>query len=263
LKLAFILIFLLIATTTNAEVIPVEQVESGLSISSTPTQTLYWQGVNSKALILFIPGGDGHLGLKPGQTDLEPSLYQTLKSLTNPSLSSGKYDVVLLDSPSSLSQIRERYPSARGTSDHLIRIESVIQFYHKKTGLPIWLMGHSNGGISLTNFIQYLQKSNKTNEIAGVIASAVRSESYFNPPIDFPMLFLHHEKDGCFRDDGNHSYKNYLKVKEFSKSDTKFIWITTGETEGKEPCNSGFHMYYNAGPEVSKAIDDFLSQFYK
>jgi alpha/beta superfamily hydrolase len=254
-KLLLCILTFVLTSTNYAQVIPVDQNRSSFFISSIPTQTLYWQGANSKALIVFIPGGDGNLGLKPDTTDRKYSFYQTLKSLTNPDLTSGKFDLVLLDFPFPMRDV-----VARGTDDHLVRVESVIQYYHAKTGLPVWIMGHSNGGISLTNFIQYLQKNNKTDEIAGVIASALRNGSNFNAPVDFPILFLHHEKDACLNTTSAYSLRLYEKVKEFTKLDIQYTWIKNGESESNDPCRSGFHMYYNSGTEASKVIDEFITR---
>ena len=123
-------------------------------------------------------------------------------------------------------------------------------------------MGHSNGGISISEYIKYLQQKNKTNEIAGVIASGIRNQSFFYPPIEFPILFIHHEKDACINTRPTESLLNFQKIKEFAQSDVQYITILSGESEPNDPCRSGYHMYYNAGPELSKALDNFLSKYY-
>ena len=83
----------------TAEVIPIEPIEKCFLCSSDPSLTMYWQGQGSKAVLMLIPGGEGHVGLKPGQTDNKFHQFQTLKRLTDPSLTSGQFDVVLLDPP--------------------------------------------------------------------------------------------------------------------------------------------------------------------
>lgn len=253
---------LMSAMTAHAEVIAIEPIEKGFFISSQPSMTMYWQGKDSKAVLVFIPGGEGYIGLKPGQSDHPYHFYQMLKRLTNQTLTSGRFDVVLLDSPTELSP-RQAYPSARGVRDHLVRIESAIRYYKEKTGLPVWLMGHSNGGISLTEFVKYLQNENKANLIAGMIASGIRSESYFNAPIEMPVLFMHHKQDGCSHTSSDASYAKYEKVKEFNKSPTGFAYVTEGKPEPRDPCRSGFHMYYGASDEAAKIIDAFMSAIYQ
>jgi len=256
--------FLLFASlfTAHAEVIPVEPIEKGFSITSEPSMTMYWQGKDSKAVLIFIPGGEGYIGLKLGQTDNRYQFHQMLKRLTNPALTSGRFDVVLLDSPSELSP-RQSYPSARGSTDHLVRIESAVRYYKEKTGLPVWLLGHSNGGISLTEFVKYLQSNNKMDLIAGIIPSGARSETYFKPPMNIPVLFMHHRQDGCSHTLAKVANENFTKVKEFNKADTELAWIVGGEAEPRDPCRSGFHMYFGASEESARVIDQYMSKFFK
>lgn len=260
----YLIAFVLLAVRLvhAGEVIPVQPIESCFLCNSSPSMTMYWQGKDSKAVLIFIPGGEGYVGLKPGQTDLKSYYIQMLKRLADPTLTSGQFDLVLLDSPGELSP-RQPYPSARGSFDHLIRIESAIRYYKEKTGLPVWLMGHSNGGISLTEFIKYAQKNNKMDLISGVIASGIRTESNFDAPVAFPMLFIHHKNDACQHCFPSASLANYEKVKQFNTAVTEFEYVTGGEAEQKDPCRSGFHMYYGAGEEVAKDIDEFMSRRYK
>lgn len=249
---------LMAAAPAHAGVIAIEPMEKGIFISSEPSLTMYWQGQSSKALLLFIPGGEGKIGLKPGQMDHGSHFHQMLKRLTNPELTSGRFDVVLLDSPTELSP-RQPYPSARGSSDHLTRIESAVRYYKEKTGLPVWLMGHSNGGISLSEFVKRMQKENKTDLVAGMIVSGARSESYFDAPLNMPILYLHHKSDGCSKSSPTSGYSNYLKVKAINQSVTEFAYVTEGESESADPCRSGHHMYYGANEQAAKIIDIFMS----
>lgn len=246
----------------TAEVISIEPIEKCFLCNTDPSLTMYWQGQGSKAVLMLIPGGEGHVGLKPGQTDNRYHQFQTLKRLSDPALSSGQFDVVLLDSPAPLSP-NQRYPAARAGSEHMIRIESAIRFYKEKTGLPVWLMGHSNGGISLTEFLKYARKNNRMDLISGMVVSAVRNESYFEEPISFPMLFIHHQLDGCANTTHSASYRNYEKVKTFITAPVDFVTIQGGEAEPRDACRSGFHMYFGAGEEVATQLDAFMSKAYK
>jgi len=257
-----ILVFVFSSWVHAAEVIPVQPLETCFLCSSDPSMTLYWQGKDAKAVLIFIPGGEGYLGLKEGQTDHRYHFHQTLKRLTNPAFTSGNFDVVLLDSPRELSP-RQPYPSDRASFDHLIRIESAIKFYKIKTGLPVWLMGHSNGGISLTEFVKYARKNEKMNLIAGIVASGIRNESYFDASISFPMLFLHHEQDGCSHTTPAASFSNYEKVKAFISAPIEFTYVTGGDIEPNDPCRSGHHMYFGSGDGAAKSIDAFMSKAYK
>jgi len=246
---------------TAAEVIPITPIESCFACSSTPSLSMFWASPAPKALILFIPGGEGYFGLKPSQTDVNNDFVNSLKRLTDPSLTSGQYDLVVLDSPSPLSP-RQAYPSARESTDHMIRIESAIRFYRDKTGLPVWLLGHSNGGISLSGFISYSQKRHQMDLIAGVIASGIRNESRFEAPLDLPMLFIHNKADACEHTTPHASRSLYEKVKVFDHSPTDYVLVETGAGQPSDPCRSGYHMNYGAGEEYARDVDLFLQQFY-
>jgi hypothetical protein len=252
---------LLLLNLAHAEVIPIAPVETCFLCSSAPSMTMYWKGNNAKAVLIFIPGGEGYMGLKEDQTEIKGQLLLALKRLTHPEQTSGNFDVVLLDSPGELSP-RQMYPSARGSFDHLIRIESAIRYYKTKTGLPVWLMGHSNGGISLSEFIKYAQKNGKMDLISGVINSGISTESYFNAPISFPMLFIHHQNDACQHCLPSAALANYEKVKKFNTGLTEFVYVTTGSAQAADLCRSGFHMYNGAGEEAAKYMDEFMSKVY-
>jgi hypothetical protein len=244
-----------------AEVIPIASTGGGFLSSSAPTLTFYWPGKDAKAVLLFVPGGPGQTGLQADTIEPQGERPRMIKRLSDPEATSGRYDVVLFESPFPLSP-NSPYPSARGTGDHIRRIEAAALYYKQKTGLPVWIMGHSNGGISLTAFIKYLQGEKRMDLISGMVALEIRSESRFNPPIDFPVLFIQHQKGDCQYSSGSEVTKIYEKLKAFDKAPTEFVWITGGEGQAADPCASGFHVFHNAGPEVAKAIDDFLSKIY-
>lgn len=254
----FYCLFLALSGNIFAEVVSIDLVENGKIIDASPTLTMFWQGENSKAVLVLIPGGDGHIGLKKDRQDIKFHFYQTIKLLSNPSATSGNFDVVIFDSPYPLSP-NQKYPSARGSSDHIKRIESVLAYYKEKTQLPIFIMGHSNGGISLMELIRKLQKENKTHLIGGMIVSSARNETLFSPPLNFPILFIDHKNNGCSRSDMT-VYETYEKVENFSQSVVEQILITSGESQNNNPCFSGYHMYYKAEVEVSKALDGFLTR---
>jgi len=255
-KYLLILITCLIQIS-HAEVIPITPIEKGFGIGEQPSMSMYWQGQDSKALILFIPGGDGYVGITENQVDLKNPYYQSLKRLTNPKSTNGQIDVVILDSPNPLSP-RQPYPSARGSSGHIVRIESAIRYYTEKTGLPIWLMGQSNGGISLSEFIKYAQRNSKMELLAGLILSSARSESSFNATLNIPVLFIHHQEDGCSKSSPTSAFENFQKMQRMNHSVTELVMVTSGAAEDKDACHSGHHMYFGAAEEYSKAIDKFV-----
>ena len=248
------MLFWIACDPASAEVIAVPQPGT----PELPTLTLYWPGTGSKAVLILIPGGEGQLNLRPGQTDIGYQFYQTLKALSGSSNPKEILDVVLFDSPHRLAGSKG-YLTSRATPDHMSRIRSVIQFYREKTGKPIWLMGQSNGGVSVTEYIRYAHKLGEDNTVAGVIVSAANEAAYFDStPLDIPILFMNHRKDGCPAADPNASARNFRKVQELDKARTALVLIETGGPEDRPPCTSGYHMYNGAGPEVTTALRHFI-----
>ena len=257
----FILLFALSHWTANAaEAIAVDPIEDCFLCSSAPSLTMYWQGSNSKLVLLVIPGGTGLAGISSKKNDLRQPFFNNLKRLTSNNLTKGQIDLVVLDSPRALTP-NPADLSGRGTKEHMIRIESAVQYYKKKTGLPVWILGQSNGGASLANFIRYLQGKYQANLIAGAVASTPRPESNFPLNANIPFMFITHKLDGCRNLDQIQTL--YEKVKNSNSARTEWFVVEGGEAEiDKDPCRSGFHMFYQAGDEYAKAIDDFISSFY-
>lgn len=239
----------------SAQVIPVPLGDS----SAPPTLTFYWEGIDSRALLVLIPGGQGRINLDLAQKDVQNDFYQTLKQLSLGSNPKEKFDVVLFSSPELLGNNPKGYPSDRATNDHMSRIHSVIKFYKEKTQKPVWLMGHSNGSISVTEYQRYEAKLGQPSQIFGIIISGARNVAFFDSnPLNLPILFLHHQKDGCAITDPGVSLAKSKKVQDANKAPTTFIYIETGNAEAKNPCESGYHMYKDARPEVVTALRNFM-----
>jgi hypothetical protein len=180
----------------------------------------------------------------------------SLKRLTTTEFTKGQVDLVMMDSPRPLSS-NDRDLGGRGTTDHMIRIESVVRYYKEKTGLPVLLLGHSNGGPSIANFLHYLQDKDQLDLIDGVIASTTRHETNFPKNYNKPTLFVTNRQDGC-RTLGQLEYL-YNEVKESNSSTVEWVVVESGEPEyGKHQCYSGYHMFYKAEKEYSDSIDTFI-----
>src|SRR5207244_1344667 len=96
------------------------------------------------------------------------------------------------------------------------------------------------------------------SQLAGVIVSGARKVAYFDRPLDLPVLFLHHERDGCANADPRASVLNFEQVKKINKSVTGFRFLKSGEPESSSPCASGYHMYYGAEIEMNEVLRSFI-----
>lgn len=243
-----------------AQMIPVAQVESGLTVRSQPTNTLLREAPNGRAVLVLIPGGEGQIGLKAESrldAGVRSALGKAMYNMTDPSITSGSTHVVLFDSPVLL-PMKPQMPE-RGTRDHMVRIESVVRFYKDRFKLPVWLMGHSNGGYSIAEFHKYLADEKKAGLVAGYVFSAGRDSSRFGAPPQLPMLFMISANDGCQSTTPPGNQRIFEQVKAGNQAPSEFILIQGSSADGGNPCLAGTHMYNGAHAEVSAVLDRFIT----
>src|SRR4029079_13545026 len=100
--------------------------------------------------------------------------------------------------------------------------------------------------------------------VAGMIYSAARNGADFNSATtSLPVLFLHHDKDGCAAALASESRSVYDRLKKIDTAKVEYVAIRSGSSASANPCNSGYHMYFGAGQEVYTAIDSFMADFYR
>ena len=258
-RFLFACLLALFASThfASAQFIPVVFGAQGASGNVEPTLTFLWPGSTPKATLIYIPGGEGRLGLTPERKNLGGFYGATLKPLSDGNISSGSFNVVIFDSPVPL-PVGSNYPVSRTSAEHLARIESVVRYYKSNYGVPVWLMGHSNGAVSLTEVYAMLQRENKTDLIAGAIYSSARNGARFDNKTQLSILFLAHEKDACAKSTNYNSRKVFEEQRSTNTQRLRYVLIQGGEGQAQDVCSSGFHMFYGAGQEAYQAIETFV-----
>jgi hypothetical protein len=250
------LLIALLPSVTFAQVVSVEFKDNGFLYSDDPTLTFLWHAKQPKATLVFIPGGEGKLGLTPERTNLGGFYGATLRPLSDDRLTSGFFNVVVFDSPVQLPSGTD-YPYSRQSSEHLLRIQRVVHYYKDKFGLPVWLMGHSNGAVSITEFYKLMLKNKNEKLIDGAVYSSARNGATFNEETQLPILFLAHEKDGCEKSLPSRSLQEYQRQQKTNKAKLEYVVIQGGEPQG-QACTTGYHMFYGAAKEAYVAIDQFV-----
>ena len=94
---------------------------------------------------------------------------------------------VFFDSPYPMART-SAYPASRASADHQRRIESVVTFYEERFGKPVWLMGHSNGSISIAEFIRARQPPCIATDMMLASRSMPSSPRLANSPFDFAVV---------------------------------------------------------------------------
>lgn len=232
----------------GAEIINIPNPNSGFFYDSADTQTMYYKSKDPKAVLVFLPGGPGHYTIDPSNPPEGP--WVMLSNFRKPGATKDQIDLVLMNSP---------YPmpnsGLRLRDDHQSRIRSTVDYYKRKTGLPVYVLGHSNGAVSLTEFLK--DRDNQT-KIDGAIFSG--SAVYSGAPTytTVPVMIMHHAEDSCHLSTPSHAEGMYRKISANNKNtQLKFI---TGGSENDNPCRGrySYHMYWGAYDAVSTAIEEFI-----
>ncbi len=246
-----------LALSAQAQLIAVPQVESGWLVRAEPTMTQLRESPRARAVLVSIPGGEGRIGLSAVHPARPPrtSYGAMLVWLSDTTRSAGLFHTVAVDSPYVLPA--DRQLALRAARDHLVRIESVVQHYRDRFGLPVWIMGHSNGGFSVAEFHRHLQSRNREDLIAGLVFSAGRDIARFGSPANLPALFMIAERDGCHATTPAGNQRLYEQFKAGNKAATAFAWIKGGVAEG-DPCFNGIHMYAGADEEAASVVEAFV-----
>ena len=244
-RLIIAVVTMLVSSLSMAEIILVPGPDG-------ETTTAYWSSPDSKAVLIFMPGGDGSFNVG-GKNPARPSWV--LSKLYDASQKSSGLDLIFVDSPYSLG-MRGGNIAPRYSKDHQSRMLSVVQFYKEKTKKPIYIIGHSNGTISEAEFLNRSPDNQKL--VTGVIISGSRNETSIEVPLNIQILFLHHEDDANGRWT---SYSNaegiYKKVKALNAGPTEFSTVHGGESGG-DPSTSGHHMYEGSLEEAANYIWNFI-----
>jgi len=227
------------------------------SDNETDIPTVYWAKPGSKAVIIFIPGGGGSFGLTK-KTDPQPNWV--LADLFRGSQAA--VDLVFMDSHTSLqANFGDPYSrwSARREARHLDQIKATVSYYAKKTGKPVFLFGHSNGSLSIAEFLKHSPDHQKL--LGGIILSGSRNETEISGVISLPVLVLHHRKDPNRWTMPESAEKLFLSIQKNNARLTDLAWVDGGkDVSGGDPTHTGRHMYHEATDEAAGLIWRFVAK---
>jgi pimeloyl-ACP methyl ester carboxylesterase len=219
--------------------------------------TVYWPKDNSTAVLIFLPGGNGSFGVTQRNPPKPFWLFADLHSSPD-----AKFDIVFMDSNFSLQadtgDAYSRWAARRETS-HFERIKKTVEFYKSKTGKPVFLLGHSNGSLSVAEFLNDSRDNQKM--LGGVIFSGSRNETEVKQQLSLPSLVLHHKLDPNRWTTPLSAEKLFVSIQQTNASITQQGWVVGGQDIlGGDPAHSGRHMYFEATAEAANMVQKFLNQ---
>jgi hypothetical protein len=213
------------------------------------TQTISWSQPNAVATLIYLPGGDGSFNIA-SRNPQQPNwvllgLYE----------SSPPINAVFFDSPYGLGW-KNGDLAPRHTKDHLGRVLSVVEYYRKLTNKPIFLMGHSNGAVSVAEFLN--QDPKNQTLLKGAILSGGRNETDIDVKLNLPILVVHHQEDTNKWTQPQSAQNLFEKLKKENSAPTELVYVTGGQDGGGPAETSGHHMYAGAVDEASEILKKFI-----
>jgi pimeloyl-ACP methyl ester carboxylesterase len=153
-----------------------------------PQRILLYPAPAAEATVILFPGGDGVVGIRDNGTADRPghTFTRSMNLWENQ-----RINAVLFDTPDGLGTNGE----LRDDTDHINRISSVISYLRRKSSLPVWLVGHSNGTLSVASYMNASPENEKN--VSGLVILGTEHKVAFKRPVKLPILAVHHNQDGC------------------------------------------------------------------
>lgn len=249
------IIFCTLAARAEVQLVPFQFGDQ----NKTDIPTVFWPAAKSKATLIFLPGGRGSFGIT-NKADPKPSwVLEKIYSQAD-----GQLNLVFMDSHFSLQgDFGDPYTrwSPRREAAHLESIKTAVKYYKEKFGQPVILFGHSNGTLSIAEFLN--RDPNNSKAVAGVILSGSRNETELQQPLAIPILVLHHKTDSNQWTSPAHAEALYQSIRSINASVTELKWVEGGSDTGGDPTHTGKHMYHEATSEAADGIISFAQRVLK
>lgn len=213
------------------------------------------------AWVLLFVGAEGNLKLDASGEPTSP-LATIFIIQSRQHLKTAGLGVVLVDAPSDRRDAGMN-PAFRRAPEHLQDVGAVVAAIRQRFGKPVWLFGHSNGGITAAVAGRSLQGEQRPDGLILSSATVIRVRAKPDQPLPAipytgPVLIMAHKNDNC-----SHSpYADSLALAEaFPQAQPKTLLSFDGPTpaNSKDHCaRVSTHGYYGQEAEAMQAIAQFV-----
>jgi alpha/beta superfamily hydrolase len=252
--------FALLLTTVHAQTVGFMEIPSRAGVKQ---PFLYSKAASPVAAAILFQGGAGRIGAAGSATNgwarVELFLSGGARRFTDNDIT-----VAIFDNPSDRGDLNSGF---RNAAEHNQDVAALIAFLRKENpGLPVWLIGNSNGTLSVTSAAANLGKAGPDGIVLSSSVSVEHSltgQKFTHPywaakldQIAVPVLISHHKDDVC-------EYSPYAAMQKalpsFSKSlKVEMITMEGGATASGNSCGSGPHQYQGIEVETTKKIADWI-----
>jgi len=216
-----------------------------LPVGGSVTQTIYLHPASHPfASAVFFPGGSGVVAAVQGNFLLRVAHDFAAKGIT----------VAVADSPSDHPEGMSR--DFRASAPAAADAAAIVAFLRHEPGVPVWLVGTSNGTISAANAAVRIGPP----QVAGlVLTSSVWNGGMAAVPLDrlrVPTLIVHNRNDGCVESPFSQAAP---ALAEMSAVPVKQLISVSSSAETSQPCGAfSPHGYLGIEPTVVSDIVDWI-----
>ena len=213
------------------------------------------------AWVLLFVGSEGGLKLDAAGRPTSPlATIYIIQSRQH--LKTAGLGVVLVDAPSDKPD-EGMSPRFRRAPEHMQDVGAVVAAIRQRFGKPVWLFGHSNGGITAAVAGRTLKADQRPDGLVLSSATVIRirnqPESPLAPiPYTGPVLVMAHKNDSC-------KYSPYADsvtlAEAFAQAQPKSLLSFDGPApaKSKDPCAAvSTHSFYGQEAEAMQAIARFV-----
>ena len=207
-----------------------------------------YENSNAKVnIIAFVGGG----GIKKGVGKSQNPLAREREAFKNAGT-----NYYIFPNPKKNKKIEISY---RKSKDHIEKIKKLIDYLRLKNNLPIILVGHSRGSVSVAAATNSLGLKNikgsvimgSITETSSAVSSSFIMKTMFKNKPDVPILVIHHEKDACV-------VTPYTGAKGVAdKHNFKLIKISGGGSSGDVCGPLHYHGFEDKMTEVIQSIKEW------
>ena len=163
---------------------------------------LTWQPeTRPQLVVILLPGGKGDYSFNTTSAGITMIRGQRLPNRLRPLLLQRSAASLMVDAPSDMPEMDDDF---RASAAHLTDLKAVVAEANKRfPGVPIVVVGHSNGSMSAT----YLAAAAPQQLIGSILIDGRLAKRFWFGDglskydwnkIKIPLLLIHHRKDDCY-----------------------------------------------------------------
>ena len=225
---------------------------------------MYEKPEGATGVVVLFQGGGGNPGVMGNESRAWIRYDKAFLSGGEQRFVKNRLVTAIVDPPSDRRDLNNGF---RNSADHNIDIAKLVEFLRSDNpGLPVWLIGTSNGSLTAAGAAIAMDSSPP----AGIVLTSTVAEEhrsfigkrYVHPiyradlsKVRVPVLLVHHVADRC-------EHSKFAPIvdlmKAFPNAPKVDLIKMEGGQDNQDPCNGGYHQFLGQEQEVTDKIAQWL-----